>query len=106
MNCSGMGRVPGDSGLSHASVHAVRSRRAGFPVSALDRTTPTWERWAMTECGATRPLRGFRAEILADDSIVRALRGHVPGVPVVGEALAPGRSMHGTLEGARAAMAI
>ena len=33
MNCSGIGNVPGDSGDSHASVQAVRSWRAGLPVS-------------------------------------------------------------------------
>ena len=38
MNCSGIGSVPGDSGASHASVHAVRSMRAGFPVMARERT--------------------------------------------------------------------
>jgi hypothetical protein len=38
MNCNGMGSVPGDSGESHASVHAVRSWRAGLPVNARDRT--------------------------------------------------------------------
>jgi hypothetical protein len=38
MYCSGIGSVPGDSGRSHASVHAVRSWRAGLPVIARDRT--------------------------------------------------------------------
>ena len=38
MNCSGIGSVPGDSGASHASVHPVRSWRAGLPVKARERT--------------------------------------------------------------------
>ena len=31
MNCNGIGRCPGESGRSHASVHSVRSWRAGLP---------------------------------------------------------------------------
>ena len=38
MNCNGIGSGPGDSGASHASVHPVRSWRAGLPVNARDRT--------------------------------------------------------------------
>ena len=38
MNWSGIGSVPGDSGPSQASVHAVRSWRAGFPVRDRERT--------------------------------------------------------------------
>ena len=38
MNCSGIGSVPGDSGPSQASVHGVRSWRAGLPVIARERT--------------------------------------------------------------------
>ena len=41
-----------------------------------------------------------------DDGLARALRGRVPEVHVVGDALAPRRIMHATLEGARAGMAI
>lgn len=33
-----MGRVPGPFGSSHASVHSVRSWRAGLPVRARERT--------------------------------------------------------------------
>ena len=35
---SGIGRVPGESSASQASVQGVRSMRAGFPVYDLDRT--------------------------------------------------------------------
>ena len=38
MNCSGIGSVPGESAPSHASVHAVRSWRAGLPVIERERT--------------------------------------------------------------------
>ncbi|TML13474.1 MAG: hypothetical protein E6G39_10030 [Actinobacteria bacterium] len=44
--------------------------------------------------------------LIPDDRLARALEGHVPEVHVVGDALAPRRMMHATLEGARAAMAI
>jgi len=37
-NWSGMGSAPGDEGSSHASVHRVRSWRAGFPVIERERT--------------------------------------------------------------------
>lgn len=43
--------------------------------------------------------------LTADDSLASALRGRVP-VVVVGDALAPRRIMHATIDGARAAMAI
>jgi hypothetical protein len=36
--CSGIGRGSGFDGSSQASVQALRSCRAGFPVSDLDRT--------------------------------------------------------------------
>jgi thioredoxin reductase len=44
--------------------------------------------------------------LVPDDRLARALEGRVPDVHVVGDALAPRRMMHATLEGARAAMAI
>jgi pyruvate/2-oxoglutarate dehydrogenase complex dihydrolipoamide dehydrogenase (E3) component len=43
---------------------------------------------------------------LADDQLARALEGLIPEIHVVGDALAPRRMMHATLEGARAAMAV
>lgn len=42
----------------------------------------------------------------ADDALAGALRGHIAEVHVIGDALAPRRIMHATLEGARAALAI
>jgi 2,4-dienoyl-CoA reductase-like NADH-dependent reductase (Old Yellow Enzyme family)/thioredoxin reductase len=44
--------------------------------------------------------------LVPDDRLARALEGHIPELHVVGDALAPRRIMHATLEGARAAMAI
>ncbi|HEV8298112.1 MAG TPA: FAD-dependent oxidoreductase [Acidimicrobiales bacterium] len=44
--------------------------------------------------------------LVPDDRLARALEGRIPEVHVVGDALAPRRMMHATLEGARAAMAI
>ena len=44
--------------------------------------------------------------LVADDGLARALEGHIAEVHVVGDALAPRRIMHATLEGARAAQAI
>ena len=41
-----------------------------------------------------------------DDRLARDLRGRVPQVHLVGDALAPRRMMHATVEGARAAMAL
>jgi 2,4-dienoyl-CoA reductase-like NADH-dependent reductase (Old Yellow Enzyme family)/thioredoxin reductase len=41
-----------------------------------------------------------------DASLASALHGHIPEVHVVGDALAPRRIMHATLEGARAGMAL
>ena len=41
-----------------------------------------------------------------DDSLARALDGRVPEVHVIGDALAPRRMMHATLEGARVAQAL
>jgi 2,4-dienoyl-CoA reductase-like NADH-dependent reductase (Old Yellow Enzyme family)/thioredoxin reductase len=44
--------------------------------------------------------------LVPDDRLARAIEGHIPQVHVVGDALAPRRIMHATLEGARAAMAV
>jgi hypothetical protein len=41
-----------------------------------------------------------------DDRLARALEGRVPEVHVIGDALAPRRIMHATLEGARVASAL
>jgi len=41
-----------------------------------------------------------------DDALYRKLAGKVPSLQVIGDALAPRRVMHATIEGARAAMAI
>jgi 2,4-dienoyl-CoA reductase-like NADH-dependent reductase (Old Yellow Enzyme family)/thioredoxin reductase len=44
--------------------------------------------------------------LVADDGLAQALMGRVASVQVVGDALAPRRIMHATLEGARAALAV
>src|ERR1700722_16430939 len=44
--CSGTGKGPGDSGASQAWVQAVRSRRAGLPVRARDRTASDEVAWS------------------------------------------------------------
>ncbi len=48
----------------------------------------------------------WRAGMLPDDRLARELEGRVPEVHVIGDALAPRRIMHATLEGARAAVAL
>ena len=57
--CSGIGRGSGVSGRSHSSVHAVRSMRAGLPVSDRDRTVSedvAARNFSLTT-GASRPPR-------------------------------------------------
>jgi thioredoxin reductase len=44
--------------------------------------------------------------LVPDDRLARSLEGRIPELHVVGDALAPRRIMHATLEGARAAHAI
>ena len=44
--------------------------------------------------------------LVPDDGLARRLEGHIAEVHVVGDALAPRRIMHATLEGARAALAV
>jgi 2,4-dienoyl-CoA reductase-like NADH-dependent reductase (Old Yellow Enzyme family)/thioredoxin reductase len=44
--------------------------------------------------------------LVPDDRLARALEGHIPDVQLIGDALAPRRMMHATLEGARTAMAV
>jgi pyruvate/2-oxoglutarate dehydrogenase complex dihydrolipoamide dehydrogenase (E3) component len=46
------------------------------------------------------------AGLVPDDSLARELAGRVPEVRVVGDALAPRRIMHATLEGARTGVAL
>jgi hypothetical protein len=44
--------------------------------------------------------------LLPDERLARELDGRVPEVHVIGDALAPRRMMHATLEGARTAHAL
>jgi 2,4-dienoyl-CoA reductase-like NADH-dependent reductase (Old Yellow Enzyme family)/thioredoxin reductase len=44
--------------------------------------------------------------LFPDDRLARQLRGHVPEIHVIGDALAPRRMMHATLEGARVGNAL
>jgi hypothetical protein len=63
-----------------------------------------------TFSGEVRRLEGvtvvLACGLVPDDSLASALDGRLPEVHVVGDALAPRRIMHATLEGARAARAI
>ena len=82
MNCSGMGSVPGQSSRSHASVHSVRSMRAGLPVSERERT-------ASTAVGREQAVHALRPGVALGDTqpdrtrpharrAERHRRGHLP----------------------------
>src|SRR6478752_10204970 len=73
MNCRGIGRVPGDSGASHASVHAVRSCRAGLPVKARDRTVSLDV--AFNNLSVTTPDDSFSATVSQIEPV------HTPAAP-------------------------
>jgi hypothetical protein len=90
-----------------------RLRRKGVRVSQLYRLaevgaeavelldTATRER--RTVAGATVVLA---CGLVPDDRLATALTGRVPAVHVIGDALAPRRIMHATLDGARLATAL
>lgn len=65
---------------------------------------------ANTFTGAERRLRGasvvLACGLVADDRLARQLHGRVPQVHLAGDALAPRRIMHATVEGARVANAL
>jgi 2,4-dienoyl-CoA reductase-like NADH-dependent reductase (Old Yellow Enzyme family)/thioredoxin reductase len=73
--------------VEHASVFVTDA------VSRVERCIP--DAGVVLACG-----------LVPDDRLARDLDGRIPTVHVVGDALAPRRIMHATLEGARAALAI
>ena len=90
-----------------------RLRRKGVRVSTLHRLTGVDRHGVVVTDTFTRQDRRIEGASvvlacgsLPDDRLARALEGRIPEVHVVGDALAPRRMMHATLEGARAAMAI
>ena len=87
--------------------------KKGVTVSLLHRLVAVDDRGAVvsgTFSGEERRLEGvtvvLACGLLADDSLVSALEGRLPEVHAIGDALAPRRIMHATLEGARVARAI
>jgi 2,4-dienoyl-CoA reductase-like NADH-dependent reductase (Old Yellow Enzyme family)/thioredoxin reductase len=90
-----------------------RLRRKGVRVSQLHKLTCV-ERESVsladTATGAERRIPEatvvLASGLVPDDRLARGLEGRIPEIHVVGDALAPRRIMHATLEGARAALAI
>jgi thioredoxin reductase len=90
-----------------------RLARKGVTVSLLHRLVEVDGTGAVVEDTLTRERRHLTGVtvVLAcgsvpDDRLAKDLRGRIPEVHVVGDALAPRRMMHATLEGARVALAI
>ena len=74
MNCIGIGRKPGQSARSHASVHSVRSWRAGLPLNARERTV--CDDGAASIFSTTSGDMSLSAHGQPDRSGPRALRAH------------------------------
>jgi 2,4-dienoyl-CoA reductase-like NADH-dependent reductase (Old Yellow Enzyme family)/thioredoxin reductase len=90
-----------------------RLRTKGVRVSLLHKLTSVDEQVVIVTDLCTREERRIEAAsvvlacgLVPDDRLARAVEGHIPEVHVVGDALAPRRIMHATLEGARAATAV
>jgi pyruvate/2-oxoglutarate dehydrogenase complex dihydrolipoamide dehydrogenase (E3) component len=90
-----------------------RLLKKGVAVSLLHRRAAVDARGAVvvgTFSGEERRLEGvtvvLACGLVPDDSLASALHGRLPEVHVIGDALAPRRIMHATLEGARVARAI
>jgi hypothetical protein len=90
-----------------------RLLKKGVTVSLLHRLVAVDAGGAVvsgTFSGEERRLEGvtvvLACGLVPDDSLVSALDGRLPEVHVIGDALAPRRIMHATLEGARAGRAI
>jgi 2,4-dienoyl-CoA reductase-like NADH-dependent reductase (Old Yellow Enzyme family)/thioredoxin reductase len=85
-------------GVTVSLLHALVRVEADGPV-VVDRLT-----------GQERRVDGasvvLACGLLPDDALARALAGRVPEVHVIGDALAPRRMMHATLEGARLGVAL
>ncbi|MCD9624133.1 FAD-dependent oxidoreductase [Rhabdothermincola salaria] len=103
------------SGAEDGTRLPLRQRLAGkgVTVSLLHRLVEVDEAGAVVEDTLTRERRHLADATvvlacgsLPDDRLARELRGRVPEVHVVGDALAPRRMMHATLEGARVALAL
>jgi 2,4-dienoyl-CoA reductase-like NADH-dependent reductase (Old Yellow Enzyme family)/thioredoxin reductase len=90
-----------------------RLRTKGVAVSTLHKLTGVDQHGVVVTDTFTRRDRRIEGAsvVLAcgsepDDRLAQALEGRIAEVHVVGDALAPRRMMHATLEGARAAMAL
>jgi pyruvate/2-oxoglutarate dehydrogenase complex dihydrolipoamide dehydrogenase (E3) component len=90
-----------------------RLLKKGVTVSLLHRLVAVDAAGAVvsgTFDGEERRLEGvtvvLACGLIPDDSLATALDGRLPEVHVIGDALAPRRIMHATLEGARVARAI
>jgi 2,4-dienoyl-CoA reductase-like NADH-dependent reductase (Old Yellow Enzyme family)/thioredoxin reductase len=90
-----------------------RLLKKGVTVSLLHRLVAVDDQGAVvsgTFGGEERRLEGvtvvLACGLVPDDSLLSALDGRLPEVHVIGDALAPRRIMHATLEGARVARAI
>jgi pyruvate/2-oxoglutarate dehydrogenase complex dihydrolipoamide dehydrogenase (E3) component len=90
-----------------------RLLKKGVTVSLLHRLVAVDAAGAVvsgTFGGEERRLEGvtvvLACGLVPDDSLASALDGRLPEVHVIGDALAPRRIMHATLEGARVARAI
>jgi 2,4-dienoyl-CoA reductase-like NADH-dependent reductase (Old Yellow Enzyme family)/thioredoxin reductase len=90
-----------------------RLRTKGVRISLLHRLDEVGRDTAVVTDTATLEQRRVQhasvvlaCGLVPDDGLARALEGHIAEVHVVGDALAPRRIMHATLEGARAALAI
>jgi pyruvate/2-oxoglutarate dehydrogenase complex dihydrolipoamide dehydrogenase (E3) component len=90
-----------------------RLRRKGVRISPLHKLTRVERGSAFVTDTATGVERHvpdasvvLATALAPDDGLARSLEGRIPEIHVVGDALAPRRIMHATLEGARAALAI
>ena len=87
-----------DKGVTVSMLHALVRVEPEGPV-VVDRLT-----------GAERLVEAATVVVACgtapDDRLARALEGRVPEVHVIGDALAPRRMMHATLEGARVGVAL
>lgn len=90
-----------------------RLAQKGVAFSSLHRLVDTegdGATVANTLTGARRPLPSttvvLACGLVPNDELVKDLRGRLPEVHVIGDALAPRRLMHATLEGARVGRAI
>jgi hypothetical protein len=100
------------AGLDAAEIHGAHGYLVNeFLSPYFNRRTDRWARRArIVSTGEERRREGvtvvLACGLVADGSLASALEGRVAEVHVIGDALAPRRIMHATLEGARAARTI